>query len=700
MKTTATNNIKIKRYYLFSIFVLLNVFRFHSQTPDFAWARKIGNTYEHNAAVINSDSQGNSYISGYFLGSSLQLGSIQLNAPDQNGGSYIAKFDQNGIAIWAKLLIGVRTTVAFSGVNYNNDKILVDENGNVYLAATFGTNVFASVSRIDDFIITPVTQQNNRDNYLLVKFDAQGDIKWAKTSYTPDYINNLYNEIQFDNTGNICMTGLFATSISFAPGDTLKNIPANGVDAFVTTYDRNGNITRNHRLGSVNTNFSTEIFKLDSEGNIYRWVNGRKTFLKYDINGNLLTSKALSISGATSSFYTLSLDNNNNIFLGGDFSNGTLNIEGTSLTSFGSINNTDALLIKFSANDFTIQWHHKAEFSVNDSYRKLLIDDLGNIYTLGQHGDASETRSLFEKFSNDGIHLWTQIIKPITGTQNGFVNANNLIESNNGGNVWVVGAFKPSIYFDAATSFTTSGQYNTFLSQYGRCNTERPMINIASNLSFCTGDSIELTSNFSNVNLNYRWNTGATSESIYVKDPGNYYVIAIENTECYGKSEEVWITEIELPNSDVIQNTNTLTAIESGATYQWIDCTTQNPIIGATNQIFTASQNGSYAVLITNISGCSEVSSCKPINGLGINNLLLNDIITLYPNPATDHIQLKTDLQIKSITVTNTIGQVILQIQDGNTNVKELNVSGLVKGTYLLSADTEKGVWRGKFIKQ
>jgi len=47
-------------------------------------------------------------------------------------------------------------------------------------------------------------------------------------------------------------------------------------------------------------------------------------------------------------------------------------------------------------------------------------------------------------------------------------------------------------------------------------------------------------------------------------------------------------------------NDNTLMANQSGATYQWLDCNNNfAEIAGATNQTFTATQNGSYAVEIT-----------------------------------------------------------------------------------------------------
>lgn len=59
------------------------------------------------------------------------------------------------------------------------------------------------------------------------------------------------------------------------------------------------------------------------------------------------------------------------------------------------------------------------------------------------------------------------------------------------------------------------------------------------------------------------------------------------------------ITVNPLPDTAVTQSGNTLTAVEAGASYQWINCATNQPIAGATGQSFTPVSSGSYAVQIT-----------------------------------------------------------------------------------------------------
>lgn len=59
-------------------------------------------------------------------------------------------------------------------------------------------------------------------------------------------------------------------------------------------------------------------------------------------------------------------------------------------------------------------------------------------------------------------------------------------------------------------------------------------------------------------------------------------------------------------------NGSTLTANEAGATYQWINCSGNTPIAGATNQSFTPTQTGNYAVIVNNGS-CSDTSDCENV---------------------------------------------------------------------------------------
>jgi hypothetical protein len=89
---------------------------------------------------------------------------------------------------------------------------------------------------------------------------------------------------------------------------------------------------------------------------------------------------------------------------------------------------------------------------------------------------------------------------------------------------------------------------------------------------------------------------------------------------------------INTVNVSVTQAGEVLTADETGATYQWLDCETQTAINGATNQTYTATANGSYAVEVTK-DGCTDTSACSTVSGIGIIENDFGTSLVLFPNP-------------------------------------------------------------------
>jgi hypothetical protein len=74
------------------------------------------------------------------------------------------------------------------------------------------------------------------------------------------------------------------------------------------------------------------------------------------------------------------------------------------------------------------------------------------------------------------------------------------------------------------------------------------------------------------------------------------------------------------------------TASSTGTTYQWLDCNNAfAPITGATNQSYTPTITGDYAVEI-NQNGCSDTSFCHEVIIVG-NTHPIPSAIAIYPNP-------------------------------------------------------------------
>ena len=90
-----------------------------------------------------------------------------------------------------------------------------------------------------------------------------------------------------------------------------------------------------------------------------------------------------------------------------------------------------------------------------------------------------------------------------------------------------------------------------------------------------------------------------------------------------------------------------LTGIATGTasitSYQWLNCATNfSPIVGATNQSFTAITNGNYAVQITQGS-CTGISECTTISNVSLLEENEKEVM-IFPNPSNDIITISTNL--------------------------------------------------------
>ncbi|MBN4052304.1 T9SS type A sorting domain-containing protein, partial [Sphingobacteriaceae bacterium AH-315-L07] len=145
-------------------------------------------------------------------------------------------------------------------------------------------------------------------------------------------------------------------------------------------------------------------------------------------------------------------------------------------------------------------------------------------------------------------------------------------------------------------------------------------------------------------------------------------------------------------DTSVTVNDTTLTSNTSGAVYQWIDCNNGNTIISeATNQTYTATANGSYAVIISE-KGCIDTSICHSISTIGILENTFDSSLSIYPNPTTGKLFIGLGQEYSNVTikVKNIAGQVISTKNFATTNQAKLVIDG-ESGFYLVDIRTIDG---------
>jgi hypothetical protein len=143
---------------------------------------------------------------------------------------------------------------------------------------------------------------------------------------------------------------------------------------------------------------------------------------------------------------------------------------------------------------------------------------------------------------------------------------------------------------------------------------------------------------------------------------------------------------------------NELEADQVGATYQWVNCTTSQPILGEMSQTFTATEDGSYAVIVS-LDGCDIQSACIDLAFVGIEENV-SDFVTIYPNPTNGVFTVNvSNIQATSISVFNTLGEEIYQAKcNGNKTVVDLK--NAANGVYFIQVVTDAGILNQRIVKQ
>jgi hypothetical protein len=141
----------------------------------------------------------------------------------------------------------------------------------------------------------------------------------------------------------------------------------------------------------------------------------------------------------------------------------------------------------------------------------------------------------------------------------------------------------------------------------------------------------------------------------------------------------------------------TISANNTLAIYQWLDCDNNNAVIpGETGQSFTASANGNYAVELSE-NGCVDTSACVAITTVGIVENSFEHILTVYPNPTHGNfsIDLGAIYESSEVLITDISGKLIDSKNISQSQVLNLSIREPA-GIYIVSiqAGDKKAVIR------
>jgi len=201
----------------------------------------------------------------------------------------------------------------------------------------------------------------------------------------------------------------------------------------------------------------------------------------------------------------------------------------------------------------------------------------------------------------------------------------------------------------------------------------RPTYSLSDTITICNGESYT----FPDGTVQYNISSPVTHTS--------------NLTSVFG-CDSIIVTNINVNTIDasVEQDGSSLKATLAGARYQWID-DNYNLLPGDTHQVFIATQNGSYAVIVSD-NGCSATSDFYTVMVQGIGDNQFENQIIAYPNPVSEMVTLDfpsiyNSVQIQIVNLNNQIMKVhsFANVQ----NSVELDVREFKSGIYMIRVNED-----------
>jgi len=214
----------------------------------------------------------------------------------------------------------------------------------------------------------------------------------------------------------------------------------------------------------------------------------------------------------------------------------------------------------------------------------------------------------------------------------------------------------------------------------------------ASETEICASDTTEIcvVGNYQT----YMWNTGVSSNCIRASLAGNYYLTASNNSGCSLESNHISIAVHPLPAVGVSVNGDTLTSYNGNA-YQWY----RNGVAinGAIDEMYIVVEGGNYSVQITDSNGCTAFSSSVVFSGIKI---LQPQSIAVYPNPATDQVNITVDESLinAQLNIYNATGALMHTTKLETSNLK-LETVNYPTGVYIAEIKTKELSVKRRWIK-
>jgi hypothetical protein len=718
--------------------------------PTLEWCTYYGTPYNYDdnldQTAIRLDPKGNIYIAGVAAGSMTDIatvGSYQstVNISDPwEKNQFLVKMTSAGQRLWATYY-GRDVFVIGTG-------LACDKNGNVYLSG--GTKESAGIATAGSHQ-SAYGGGTELDAYL-VKFDSTGQRQWA--TYYGGSGEDISFALQCDTAGNIFMCGRTKSTTGIATPNSHKNnlvgtqafflakFNSAGVRQWGTYYgehatfeagwksdmtmagDESGNVYFLAMIGiyPATTQQPAEMTTANSHQPVHGGLHDA-LLVKFNNNGG--REWATYYGGDEEDLMTregLTCDKWGNLYLlGATGSASGIATPGSHQTVLAGGGwwpehmPGDGFLVKFNSAGVR-QWgtyYGGTESDNSFGYGGVGCDIFGNVLIGGEttSNTAISTPGSYQaallsagngylvKFDSTGVRKW--------GTYFGGIAEGRIetIASNDSGQIFIAG------YFNDYANLATPGAHQSlitplFIAKFDDCSDIVSAADtILGDITICAGGtgtySVSTVPGAGSYNwiLPSGWTGSSSTNSINVTANSTNGIIGVAAVFSCGSGDTTYlnVTAVPLPVPVITASGNVLST-GTYASYQWKLNGADIP--GAVNATHTAAVTGNYTVTVTDANGCSGTSTVYNHTLTSITEPLLNNLVKIFPNPATTWIKVSSPVALK-INIAGIEGKIILSenIAPGTSSV---HLDNLASGIYLIQVMDKDGrlVKTEKLVKQ
>ncbi|MBX2980355.1 MAG: hypothetical protein KF905_13750 [Flavobacteriales bacterium] len=615
----------LRKLYTTLLTLSLGLALYAQPTPDLLLG--IGGTGADEMRACVVDASGNLYVTGLF-NSTVDMDPGPSSTTITSAGEadiFVLKYAPTGNLLWARGFGGPGPDMAFG--------IALDPQGNVLVSGGFQqTATFGSGG-------PSITSQGDYDVFVL-KLDPQGNVLWVRSFGGSTYDASF--SVAADAQGNVVVTGYFTGTVDMDPGPgSFPLTTAGSADAFIVKLDPQGGFLWARQFGGTG-NDQVDAVAVHADGRVVvtgRFTNtanvgpgpglapitsqGNSDFYLLELNaqGDPLRLIGLGGTGFDAAF-CLALLPDGAVLLGGSFSL-TMDFDpgpGEVPMTVGGIAQ-NAFVLKLTS-DLQFEW--VKQFSSNDYSRinSLAVDAVGNVH--------------------------------LTGGFNGTLD----LDPGPGQELAVVQGLEDA----PIVSLSPSGE----LLAGG----------VLTNMNFARGLSVAVAPN------GQVWAGGQYQSVTTLQYGGSNFSIS------HAGSADFYLLRLDQCPQDMAFGTlytsldgATLFVDDLADAYQWIDCTDNSPIAGATGPSYTATANGSYAVALT-AGPCVFTTICQAVTTVGIAEGSQGHGLLLFPNPTSDQVSLHAGVALRRahLTVFDPTGRVLRSMGPVQGERVQVDLSGLAAG--------------------